>query len=82
MAMMPKHGYNYRLKTSLERALSVLGDPSKQILMFYMAQHCGISFDDRKCSLQDIEDALKGVLGSGATIITERMYKELESLTE
>jgi hypothetical protein len=50
--MMPRNGYNYdRLRTSLERALSVLGDSSKQVLLFYMAEHCGISFDDWKSSL-------------------------------
>ena len=80
--MMPKHGYNYRLKASLEQALSVLGDPSKQILMFYMADHHGISFDGRECSIGEIEAALKDVLGAGSTIITERMYKELQSLPE
>lgn len=79
---MPKHGYNYRLKTSLERALSVLGDSSKETLMFYMIEHCGISFDDRECSMAEIEAALKGVIGSGSSIITERMYKELESLPQ
>jgi hypothetical protein len=46
--MMPKNGYNHNgIKTSLERALSILGDRSKQILMLYMAENCGISFDKR-----------------------------------
>lgn len=80
--MMPKNGYNNRLRTSLERALSVLGDSSKQVLMFYMAEHCGISFDDRKCSIAQIESALKSILGAGSSIITERMYKELQALPE
>lgn len=81
--MMPKNGYNYnRLRTSLERALSILGDHSKKVLMFYMVEHCGISFDDRKCSIAEIESALKSILGSGSSIITERMYKELQALPE
>jgi hypothetical protein len=81
--MMPKNGYNYdRLRVSLERTLSVIGEPSKKILMFYLAEHCGISFDDKKCSMADIESALKSILGSGSLIITERMYKELEALPE
>jgi hypothetical protein len=81
--MMPKNGYNYdRLRTSLERALSVLGDSSKQVLMFYMTEHCGISFDNRNCSIAEIEFALKSVLGAGSSIITERMYKELKSMPE
>lgn len=79
---MPRNGYNYNLlRISLERALSVLGESSKQILLFYMAEHCGISFD-RKCSLAEIESALRSVLGSGSAIITKRMYKELQSMTE
>lgn len=78
--MMPTHGYNYRLRTSLERALGILGESSKQVLMFYITRQCGISFD--KCSMSEIEAALKGILGSGSTIITERMYRELESLPE
>lgn len=77
---MPRHGYNYRLKISLERALSILGEPSKQVLMFYITHQCGISFE--KCSMSEIEVALKGILGSGSVIITERMYRELQSLPE
>jgi hypothetical protein len=81
--MMPKNGYKYnRLRISLERALGVLGDTSRQVLMFYMAEHCGISFDDRKCSMAQIESALKSILGSGSAIITERMYRELQALPE
>jgi hypothetical protein len=81
--MMPKNGYNYdRLKVSLEQALSVLGERSKQILMLYMTEHYGISFDKKGCSVAEIESALKAVFGSGSSIITERMYKELWSMTE
>lgn len=78
--MMPRHGYNYRMKTALEKALNILGDSSKRIIMLYLAQHCHISFD--KCSVSEIEAALKSVLGSGSSIIMERIYKELESLPE
>lgn len=62
--------------------MSILGDHSKQILMVYMAENCGISFDKKGCSIADIESALKGILGSGSAIITEQMYKELQSLPE
>jgi hypothetical protein len=50
--------------------------------MFYMTTHYGISFDDGQCSITEIEEALRGVFGSGSTIITQRMYKELQSLPE
>ena len=78
--MMPKHGYNYHLKASLERALDILGDSSKQILLLYMTEQQGISFD--KCTISEIEAALKGILGTGSALITERMYRELQSLPE
>ena len=81
--MMPRNGYNHDgLRTSLERALSILGEHSKQILMLHLTERYGISFDKRNCSFSEIEYALKGVLGSGYSIITERMYKELRSMTE
>jgi hypothetical protein len=80
--MMPKNGYNYyQIRVSLERALNVLGDSSKQTLMFHMAKHYGISFD-RGCSIREIEVALRGILGSGAAIITDRMYRELQAMPE
>lgn len=79
--MMPKNGYNYdNVRISLERALSVLGDHSKQMIMLYLVEHCGISFDN--CSISEIESALKSILGSGSAIIKERMYKELQSMPE
>jgi hypothetical protein len=79
---MPINGYNYRLRTSLERALSVLGESSKQLLMLYLVEQCDISFDGGKCSIAEIESSLKSILGSGASIITQRMYKELQSLPQ
>lgn len=80
--MMPQHGYNLRLKTSLEKALSVLGESSKKTLISYMTEQCGISFDDGKCSIPQIEAALKGILGSGSTIITDIMSRDLDSIPE
>ena len=80
--MLPKNGYNYdRLKSSLERALSVLGDSSKQNLLLYLTTQ-GISFEEGQCSVAEIENALKGVFGSGSTIITDRMHRELQSIPE
>jgi hypothetical protein len=81
--MMPKNGYNQdRLKMSLDRALSVLGNPSKEALMFYITEHYGISFDGSRPSITEIESALKSILGSGSTLITNIMYKELQSMVE
>jgi len=81
--MMPKNGYNYhQIMLSLERALDVMGESSKKTLMFHIAKHYGISFEGKGCSIGEIEAALKGILGSGAAIITDRMYRELQAMAE
>jgi hypothetical protein len=49
--------------------------------MFHMARHYGISFDEG-CSIREIEVALRAILGSGAAIITDRMYRELQAMPE
>jgi hypothetical protein len=65
--------------SSLENALAVLGESSKQTMIYYMTKYYGISFEGSKISsLEEIEAALRGILGSGAVIITERLYSELQ----
>ena len=78
--MMSKNGYrDDRLVASLEYALSVLGESSKQTMIYYMTKYYGISFGGgRTSSLAEIEAALRGILGSGSDIITERLYSELQ----
>jgi hypothetical protein len=78
--MMSKNGYrDDRLMASLENALAVLGESSKQTMIYYMSKYYGISFEgERASSLAEIEAALRGILGSGAVIITERLYSELQ----
>ena len=78
--MMSKNGYrDDRLISSLENALAVLGEPSKQTMIYYMTKYYGISFGgNRTSSLEEIEAALRGILGSGAVIITEKLYSELQ----
>jgi len=81
--MIPKNGYKYhQIRISLERALDVLGEPAKQNLMFYLTKYNTMSLDDKNCSVREIEVALKGILGSGAALITDRMYRELQSMPE
>ena len=78
--MMSKNGYrDDRVMPSLEYALSVLGESSKQAMIYYMTKYYGISFGgSNTSSLQEIEAALRGILGSGADIITERLRSELQ----
>jgi hypothetical protein len=78
--MMSKNGYrDDRLISSLENALAVLGEASKQTMIYYMTKYYGISFGGNKASsLEEIEAALRGILGSGAVIITEKLYSELQ----
>jgi len=49
--------------------------------MLYIATHFGISFDEGQCSITN-ENALREVFGSGSTIITNRMYDELQTVPE
>ena len=80
---MPRNGYEQdMLKVSLDRALNILGDSFRQAIIHYMTEYYGISFTSGKCSAMDIESALKGMLGEGSKLITDRMYKELQSMNE
>jgi hypothetical protein len=81
--MMPKNGYKSDwVRQSLDSALGVLGDSSKQTMMFYMTKHYGITFDgSKKHSVGEIEDALKGILGPGYAIVAERMHFELAKIS-
>jgi hypothetical protein len=81
--MVPRNGYKQDVvKISLDRALNILGDSFKRAIIFYMTEYYGISWTAGKCSVSDIESALKSMLGEGSKLITDRMYKELESMNK
>lgn len=58
--------------------MDVLSEPSKKALLFCMTQYDNLSFESgKKCTLSEVESALNGIFGAGASIITEMIYHEM-----
>jgi hypothetical protein len=61
--------------------VDVPSEPSKKALLFYMTQHYNISFESgNECTLSEVESALSGIFGAGASIITEVICHEMAAL--
>lgn len=60
---------------ALARALDVLGEPSKQVILYHMAKR---GVDPSSASVKEIETALYAMLGPAASIIMEPVRRELE----
>jgi hypothetical protein len=68
-----------QLKKALDKSLELLDEPSKRTLLFYLHREYGISFgEDENPRIEEIEAALRSILGRGAYIITEEFHKNLE----
>lgn len=67
------------LKRALDKSLEVLGEPSKKSLMVFLEREFSISFGHNTTpTIEELELALKSVLGTGAYIITEEFRKNLD----
>lgn len=64
------------IMAALGRALDILGEASKKVVLYHMAQR---GVDPRNATLEEVEAALYAMLGPAASIITAPMRKELES---
>ena len=63
--------------------MDVLSEPSKKALLFYMTQYYNISFESGKeCTLSEVECALNGIFGAGASIITGMIYRQMAAHCE
>ena len=68
-----------QLKKAFDRSLELLDEPSKKTLLFYLDREYGISFGEQESPrIEDIEAALRSILGRGAYIITEEFHKNLQ----
>ncbi|MEP0824976.1 MAG: hypothetical protein HRF40_05775 [Nitrososphaera sp.] len=67
------------LKRALDISLDVLGEPSKQALLYYLQERHNISIQDggRCFSLEEVETALNALLGAGSLMIIDMVKKEL-----
>ena len=67
-----------QLKKAFDKSLDLLDEPSKRTLMFYLEREFGISFSDQESPrIEDLEAALRSILGRGAYIITDEFHKNL-----
>ncbi len=62
---------------ALERSLGILGEPSKNALLFHLTHTYKIPVDMKNCSLEEIESALRQILGEGASLLVASINKEL-----
>jgi hypothetical protein len=74
-------GNNVDVAKALDRSLDMLGEPSKKALLFHLTHTFKIPVDRKSCSLEEIEGALKQVLGEGATLVVASINSELEQET-
>ena len=69
-------GYHTALKCLLEESLDKLGAVPKRTILGYLFAR-SISFDEKNCSnVDDIEQALRKLLGTGAELILDSNWKQ------
>ncbi|MGH9922191.1 MAG: hypothetical protein ACRD38_05525 [Nitrososphaerales archaeon] len=73
------NGYNELARLSLEKALDILGESSKNTLIYYLTRQYGITTFS---NVTEIQLALKSILGTGAYVIIEGMESEMQRLAE
>jgi hypothetical protein len=62
---------------ALERSLDMLGEPSKKALLFHLTHTFKISLD-KNCSMEDLESALKEILGESSSLVIASINNELK----
>ena len=68
--------YHTELKCLLEGSLDKLGTVPKRTILSYLSTR-GISFEEEKCSsVDDIEQALRKLLGTGSELILDSNWKQ------
>jgi hypothetical protein len=72
---------NVDVAKALDRSLDMLGEPSKKALLFHLTHTFKIPVDRKSWSLEEIEGALKQVLGEGATLVVASINSEMERET-
>lgn len=66
------------MRKALEESLEFLGEHSKKVVLFHMTTRHGISLDDNGCSsIQEIDSALRVLLGEGASVVMASLNKKL-----
>ena len=63
---------------AVDRSLDMLGEESKKALLFHLTHTFKIPLNGGKCSIDDIEGALRQILGEGASLVVASINNELK----
>lgn len=75
---MKEHHAPARVKKAFDKSLDLLGERSKKSLLVYLEKELGITFRDQDPpSPEELESALRSILGQGAYIITNEFHRNL-----
>jgi hypothetical protein len=74
---MRKANNQVSMAKALERSLDMLGEPSKKALLFHLTHTLKVPIDKKDCSIEEIEGALKQILGEGASLVVASLNSEL-----
>jgi hypothetical protein len=78
---MRKADSRVNMAKALEKSLNMLGEPSKKTLLFHLTHTFKIPIERKNCSIEEIEGALKQILGEGASLVVALINKELRQET-
>ena len=78
---MRKADNRVNMARALERSLDMLGEPSKKALLFHLTHTFKIPIERKNCSIEEIESALKQILGEGSSLVVASINNELKQET-
>lgn len=78
---MRKADNQMSMARALEKSLDMLGEPSKKALLFHLTHTFKVPIEQKNCSIEEIEGALKQILGEGASLVVASINNELEQET-
>lgn len=78
---MRKADNQVNMARALEKSLDMLGEPSKKALLFHLTHTFKVAIEQKNCSIEEIEGALKQILGEGASLVVASINNELEQET-
>ena len=64
------------MATAVDRSLDMLGEDSKKALLFHLTHTFKIPLEG-KCAIDEIEGALRQILGEGASLVVASINNEL-----
>jgi hypothetical protein len=69
-----------RVGRAIDRAFSILGEPSKQALIYYLQHNYNMDIYQDNVSIQKLESSLKDLVGEGKDLLMSFVDSELRKL--